>query len=274
MLIDWFTVIAQALNFLVLVVLMRLFLYKPILRAIDEREKKISVKLADAEKKKSDAQKESDELKHKNEEFDQQRSALLSKATDDAQVEQQKLLDEARKTAAALSLKQQETLKNDARNLNQEISRRTKQEVFSIARKALSDLAGTSLEECMVNVFVRRLQELNGKEKDLLISSIKASTGTGAITVSTAFDLSPEQCALTEDAIKEFSGAEVQVLFETAPELISGIELTANGQKLTWSIADYLSLLEKGVDKLLKQNDMPEKNGKPILEKAKPKKRS
>src|ERR1035441_6695689 len=39
MLIDWFTVGAQALNFLVLVWLMKRFLYKPILDAIDEREK-------------------------------------------------------------------------------------------------------------------------------------------------------------------------------------------------------------------------------------------
>ena len=39
MLIDWFTICAQALNFLILVWLMKRFLYKPILHAIDEREK-------------------------------------------------------------------------------------------------------------------------------------------------------------------------------------------------------------------------------------------
>ena len=49
MLIDWFTVGAQALNFLILVWLMKRFLYKPILRAIDEREKRIASELADAE---------------------------------------------------------------------------------------------------------------------------------------------------------------------------------------------------------------------------------
>ena len=48
MLIDWFTVGAQALNFLVLVWLMKRFLYKPILNAIDKREKLIAAELADA----------------------------------------------------------------------------------------------------------------------------------------------------------------------------------------------------------------------------------
>ncbi len=96
MLIDWFTVGAQMLNFLILVWLMKRFLYKPILNAIDAREKLIAAELADAEAKKAEAQKERDEFQHKNEEFDQQRAALLKKATDEAKAERQRLLDEAR----------------------------------------------------------------------------------------------------------------------------------------------------------------------------------
>ena len=42
MLINWFTVVAQAINFLILVWLLKRFLYKPILHAIDEREKGIA----------------------------------------------------------------------------------------------------------------------------------------------------------------------------------------------------------------------------------------
>ena len=47
------------------------------------------------------------------------------------------------------------------------------------------------------------------------------------------------------------SSAEIHVQFETAPELVSGIELTTNGQKVAWSIADYLASLEKSVGELL-----------------------
>src|SRR5664279_5217661 len=117
MLIDWFTVGAQALNFIILVWLLKRFLYKPILHAVDA--------------KKAEAQKERDEFQHKNEEFDQQRAALMSAATDEAKAERQRLIDEARKAADALSAKRQETLRNDAHNLNQAISRRAQQEVFA-----------------------------------------------------------------------------------------------------------------------------------------------
>src|SRR5271156_5234851 len=130
MLIDWFTVSAQALNFLILVWLMNRYLYKPILNAIDAREKRIAAELADAAAKKTEAQKERDEFQHKNEEFDRQRAALLAKATDEAKAERQQLLDEARKAADALTAKRQESLRADAQNLNQAISQLAQQEVF------------------------------------------------------------------------------------------------------------------------------------------------
>jgi F-type H+-transporting ATPase subunit b len=249
MLIDWFTVCAQALNFLILVWLMKRFLYKPILHAIDAREKRIAAELADAAAKKAEAQKERDEFQHKNQEFDQRRAALLNQATDEAKVERQRLLDEARNAAAALTLKRQETLINEEHNLHDAISRRTQQEVFAIARKALTDLAGMSLEERMVDVFVRRLRELNGDAKGSLVSALKGSSGP--VIIRTAFDLPPAQHAEAEGVIKETFGADTRVHFETAPAQISGIELNANGQKVAWSIADYLASLEKGVDELL-----------------------
>lgn len=254
MLIDWFTVGAQALNFLILVWFMKRFLYQPILHAIDEREKRIAAELSDADAKKGEAQKERDEFQHKNEEFDQQRAELLSKAIEEAKAERQRLLDEARQAADALSAKRQETLRNDAHLLNQAISRRTQQEVFAIARKALTDLATTSLEERLGEVFTRRLREMDSQAKEGLAETLK--TAIEPSLVRSAFDLPAGQRAVIQNALNETFSAEVHIRFETAPDLISGIEFTtANGQKVAWSISDYLVSLEKGVDELLKKKD-------------------
>jgi len=269
MLIDWFTVGAQVLNFLILVWLMKRFLYKPILDAIDAREKRIATELADADAKKAEAQQERDELQHKNEELDQQRAALLSQAMDEANAERQRLLDEARQAADILSAKRQETLRNDAHNLNQAIGRRTRQEVFAIARKALTDLATTSLEERMGEVFTRRLREMDGQAKEGLADALK--TAADPALVRSAFDLPAEQRAAIQNALNETFSAEIHVRFDTAPDLISGVELTTNGQKVAWSIADYLASLEEGVDELLKVRDKPEVKAEPEPEaKAEP----
>jgi len=267
MLLDWFTIVAQALNFLILVWLMKRFLYKPILHAIDAREKRIAAELANADKKKADAQKEIDEFKHKNNEFEQQRAALLSKATAEAQAERRRLLGEARQAADALSAKRQETLKEEAHHLNQAISRRAQQEVFAIARKALTDLATTSLEERLAEVFTRRLRELHGRAKETLAEALK--TASDPALVRSAFDLPAEQRAAIQNALNETFLAEIHVRFESAPPLVAGIELTTNGKKVAWSIADYLASLEKGVDELLKEKDKPLAKAEPKPEEPK-----
>ena len=264
MLIDWFTVGAQALNFIILVWLLKRFLYKPILNAVDAREKRIAAELADADAKKAEAQKERDEFQHKNQEFDQQRAALLSKATDEANAERQRLLEDARKAADALSAKRQQALRRDADNFNQAIRRRTQQEVFAIARKALMDLATTSLEERIGEVFTRRLRTINGKAKEGLAEVLK--TASEPALVRTAFDLPAAQRAAIQNALNETFSAEVHVRFETAPDLVSGVELTTNGQKIAWSIADYLASLETGVGELLKEKDKPELKAAPKSE--------
>ena len=249
MLIDWFTISAQALNFLILVWLMNRYLYKPILNAIDAREKRIAAELADADSKKAEAQKERDEFQHKNEEFDKQRAALLTRATEEVKSERERLLDEARRGADALTAKRLDTLQSDTRNLHQVISSRTQHEVFAIARKALADLASTSLEERMTDVFTRRLRTIDGAAKESLAGALK--TASDPALVRSTFDLPAGQRTEIQNALNETFSAEIRIRFETAPNLISGIELTANGQKVSWSIADYLASLEQGVGELL-----------------------
>jgi len=253
MLIDWFTVGAQALNFLILVWLMKRFLYGPILHAIDEREKRIAARLEDAATKKAEAQKERDEFKQKNDQFNEQRAARLSQVADEADAERQRLLDDARREADGLSAQRREALNNEAHSLSEVIGRRTQEEVFAIARKALADLATTSLEDRMSEVFIRRLREMDGKAKDVVAKAL--STSSGPALLRSAFDLPAEQREAIQHSLNETFSAEVQVRFESAPNLISGIELAINGQKVAWSIADYIATMEKGVAVLL--NDQP-----------------
>jgi len=241
MLIDWFTVAAQAVNFLVLMWLLKRFLYKPILNAIAAREKNIADQRADASAKKTEAQKEQEDFQHKNEAFDKQKAELISSAKKDAGVLREQLLKEAIAEADALRTKRKEALNNEEHTLGQEIIQRTKQEVFAIAAKILRDLADVSLEERMSAVFITRLQRLTDKEKHTL-----APVSSASLLITSAFALSAGQQETIKAALKEISGAD-KVQFKIAPELLSGIELSANGHKLAWSIADYLGALEKNV---------------------------
>ena len=180
----------------------------------------------------------------------------MKKATDDASSERQRLLGEAKKDADALRAKRQDALHSEQRNLGQEIIRWTQKQVFAITRKTLTDLAGTDLEERMGDVFVAHVRALAGEAKEQLATAFKTSNHT--VSVHSAFDLPPAQRSAIESAVKESFAPDAHVQFETAPELVSGIELSSGGQKVAWSIADYLSTLEKSSAELLHEDAKPE----------------
>jgi F-type H+-transporting ATPase subunit b len=256
MVIDGFTMGMQVLNFLILVWLMRRFLYKPVLRAIDEREKRIASRLAGAEAGKAEALKESESFRQKNEAFEQARTALLNKARADADAERLRLFGQAREAAEAFSLKHRETMESDMRNLHDAIRLRIQKDVLAIARKVLKDLAGESLEAHLTEAFIRRLHDLDGPSKALVADAL--NQGPGSVLVQSAFDLSQDQRRLIQEAMDEAFPAAGMARFRTDPALIGGIELTVHGRKMAWSISDYLGSLEQGVEELLNGKDREE----------------
>lgn len=262
MLIDWFTVVAQTINFLILVWLLKRFLYQPILDAIDAREQRIAQELADAEAQKAEARQERDEFERKNQEFTKEREALVSQMKNEISVKRQKLLDDAHQAADAVSAKRHEALKREQQTLGEEIRRRAQDQVFSITRKALHDLADTGLEASITNIFTRRVRELNGTAKQELADAL--ATSSDPPRVRTAFELPAELKESIRQALNETFAADVPVGFETAPDVIAGIELITGGRKVAWSIDDYLRLLEKSIGELAKEQVNP--NGKPELE--------
>ena len=247
--IDWFTVGAQVLNFLVLVYLLKRFLYKPILNAIETREKLIAEKLAGAEAKMADASKEQDEYRKKNEEIDQLRASAMSAMEAETNTERLRLLDEARKAADAISARRQASTRVDAQNLNLAIGHRIQQEVIAVARHALKDMSTSSLEHGVGDIFIRHVREMDGDRKRLLAEALKTSTEPAILR--SAFELSIGQRSAMQQALNESLSADIRISFKVSPDLISGIEFVTNGQKISWNIADYLTSLESSVDQLL-----------------------
>jgi F-type H+-transporting ATPase subunit b len=259
MLIDWFTVGAQAVNFLILVWLLKRFLYKPVLAAIDAREKKIATELQLAATARAQAQKERDELRQQNESLQRQREELVLRATAEAGAQRQNLLDAARQESQVLRSKLMGAVRDERAELNLEVVTRTRQEVFALARKTLADLAGTTLEDRMLEVFIRRMQEMTDVQKSevappvraLSAATAAAAEGLAPAVLRSAFELSPAQRVNIAAALKEWPCKGATLNFETSPDLISGLELTVDGRKLSWNVAAYLAPLEERAKTLL-----------------------
>jgi len=245
--INWFTVIAQVVNFLILVWLLRRFLYKPILDAIDQRENKINSQLNEAEAKQAEAIKAKEEFIHKNNLFDQQKEERMNSVVYEVKETKSKLLEEARSEANILRKKLEATYKAMQESAHGEIAQMTQQEVFDIARKTLADLSTVSLEEQATLVFISKLKDLNTKEREQFIEAF--NTDDPSILVQSTFGLSDQMQSNIKAALNEILGIETTIQFQISPNLISGIELSTSGYKVAWSIAEYINSMENNIYK-------------------------
>jgi F-type H+-transporting ATPase subunit b len=243
MLIDWFTVVAQLANFLILVWLLKRFLYLPVLKAIDERDRKIAGELAHAASVQDAAAKERGEWERKSAEFERQRGEMLRQATDEAERKRSELLASAKEEYAGLQQRLQEALRKEEHDRQGESIRRIRSEVFALAGKVLEELADSTLEERIVAVFCHWLQNY-GKEQLAALADTLRDPGVRHV-VRSSFELS----ALLRRQIGETLGAlldaEVHLEYETSQAEIAGIELCANGNCIAWNLGTALDALEK-----------------------------
>jgi F-type H+-transporting ATPase subunit b len=170
-------------------------------------------------------------------------------------------LQQAREAADALSKNRHDALVIEANQLNHALVQRTQLEVFAIARKTLRDLADASLEKCVTEAFISRLATMSPVIKAAMEAVL--TNGAQPAVIRSAFDLPQEQQTVIQDALNRIFAASIKVRFETAPDLVSGIEIMAGGQKLSWTIADYLGSFERGVDDVLNQKAAATQPAKP-----------
>lgn len=240
MIIDWVTVGAQVVNFIILVWLMKRFLYRPVLNAIADRESEIATQLADAAATKKKAHKQQSDFEEKNKTFDQQKDTLLKKATETAAKQAEQIRTEAIQAADELSAARHKAILAETEQLHADIARQMQRQVFDITRRVLKDLADVSIEQQIGEVFIQRLKNIDNTALASFASSLMACNEQTPALVRSTFELPSELQSRIRSVLEERFGQTIALTFTTTPELISGIELSTQEQKLAWSIADYL----------------------------------
>lgn len=238
MVVDWFTVIAQILNFLVLVWLLKRFLYKPVLNAIDEREKKIASKLEDAAKHKAEAKKEKEKFLQKNKTFDNELETKMAEVRQKIESKKQRLFEEARIESEVVKKQLKESLREQKNEIREKIKSKTKEEVIAIAKKILSEIADVDLEDQIIRVFIDKIKNLDEIEKSKLLETI--NTTQGKMKIISVFELSDSSKTQLEKVLHEIN-TELDISYELNSEIVSGIVLETQNFQLAWSIDSFLS---------------------------------
>lgn len=242
----WTTTIAQILNFLILVFLLKHFLYGPITSAIDNRAKRIAAEQEEARRHREEADAKARAFEEKLEEFERQRTAKVEEVEEEARVLHERLTREARAEADKMKGRWQQAVEQEREQFMRSLRAEIGHQTCAVARQALTELAGYSLETALIDRFLQRL-----KENPNVWNELREKGGRVALVVRSAFSIPEERRDEIKRAIQT-NGTSEAVRFEEDKGLICGIELRSEGNAIGWTLDRYLAQVEEDFDALLR----------------------
>jgi F-type H+-transporting ATPase subunit b len=246
--IDWFTVVAQVINFLILVYLLKRFLYAPIIDAMDKRQRMVAARMQEAEEKSTDAEQQAQHYRDLRRELDERRSAEIAQAKEDAQSQRAVLMDELRAEVTATGQRWRDDVEREKNAFLRELRQQIEKQVSAIARRALRDLADVELEQQIVRIFLGRLRDLHNTDKQELADTARAAK---RLSVASSFDIPVSLRQQMIKQIHEAIAADIDVQFEQSADLLCGIALLTPGRKIMWSIDSYLEGIEDALGAII-----------------------
>lgn len=249
MTIDWFTFFAQILNFLVLVWLLKRFLYQPVLDAMEAREKQIASRVEEAEEAKRVANEEADVHRDKIRELENTREKLVEEAADEVKAWREEHMQGAREEVEQARNEWYHGIEREQHAFIRELQKRAASHVHRLTEHILKDLANADLEQQAFEVFLERLGDITASERKQISDALGNSEKH--VYVESAFELTEAQIERIKQVIHRGLQEELKVDFRVEPDLICGIELQAAGYKVAWSAEEILESMEEDLSRLL-----------------------
>jgi len=243
--IDWFTFGAQIANFLVLVWLLKIVLYRPIVRAMEARERHIVERQREAQQREQQAQAVRSDYQERLERLESEREQREREARAEVERARTELLDAARAEVEHTRRSWQEALAAEQAEYGRELRRRLADGLCQVARAVVGGLAGRDLERQVIASFVERLGRLEPQALERLRSGLAGERTE--VTVSTAFAIDDEQRAALRAAVRAALGDGVEVRFERRDDRLCGVALATGAQAIEWSVDDYCEQLAEAI---------------------------
>ena len=233
--IDWVTVLAQIANFLVLLWLLKRFLYRPILDGIDAREAQISKRMAAAEQAQQEAKAAESQYIKQRAQLVTEHDALLEKALAATEDQRDDLL-----AAARVKLEQEQQdwrkhLEHERQAFNTRLQQNGTEALLRLTRKALHDLADETLEDAIVRHIGKQLQPMVGELRQAAADSKKAQ-------VTTRDALAQDTQALLQSEVQQWL-PDVALSFATDAQQAPGLIMQVGGAQVAWTTDSYMDEL-------------------------------
>lgn len=245
----WFTVAAQIVNFLLLVWLLKYFLYGPIINMMEERQERIERREQEAEQQRERAEQEEDKYRAQLQQLQNQREQLIEDAEQKAEERRQELLEEVREEVDEAEQRWHRAIQRDREMFLRDLRQKVADETLSVTRQVLDDLADAELERMIIRSFIDRLDEVEDDQWDEMIAGARSEED--GLVVQTTFDIPAELQKDLSATIREHAGEGISISYRRAEELIGGIQIRSSGLKIAWSIDDYLESVRDSLERMI-----------------------
>ena len=248
---SWVTFLAQIINLFVLVWLLKRFLYKPILNAIDRRQAFIMNKVRQAQEAKDSAERERVALTQKRLLFEQENTKRLNALTREIAALKSQQMSDLEAEMAGLRQKKKAELAQEIQSAEWEMRNAFIAQFTQLSQKVMTDLSGLAPLDQAVALFQKRIESLKKSEKnDIQKALLKQSV----IYISTSAPLpgktKKELISFTRRAFKLPPKSKIQIRADAS--LILGVELSAGGMSVEWHLKSYLDALAHHINHLVK----------------------
>lgn len=247
--IDWLTVAAQWINFLILMWLLKRFLYRPIIDAMAKRRENLAQQSQQAERSAAQAEQLAAEYRAKLAELEQQRSELIAAARQQAAAERETLLQQARAETQNQAERWQQAFEREKAELQTQLSHDFNHLLTAIAHKAVRDLSGLEWEHALCGQFLQHLQQLPETDKQRLAQSAR-----DGLTLTGSFEIDAIWRQRLTEALQQILSIEAPIRFQTHPENALGLSLNSASYSLEWSTQRYFDEMQQQIAAMLKQS--------------------
>jgi F-type H+-transporting ATPase subunit b len=231
--IDWVTTAAQLINFLILIGLLKRFLYRPILDGIDAREAEIASRMGEAAAIRESAEAKEVEYKAQIADLSASRAEMLEKTHLAAETERDALLSDARSRLVKEQSEREEHRAEEARQYVADLHQNGARAVLALTRKALSDLADETLEQRIVVNAAAQIKDMAVDLRD-----VAGDFHEGVVLTRDPLP-ADAQTRLRDELASVLPGFTFQ--FDTDPALSPGLNLRLGGAQVGWTVDSYLN---------------------------------
>jgi F-type H+-transporting ATPase subunit b len=235
--LSWTTFILEAVNFLVLVWLLKRLLYAPVKRAITARRAAVEKTLQDAEAARHEAEdlkaKYDGRLREWEQEKERQREGLRNELSGERAM-QLKLMDASLATEREKAEAQEEK-KAAERRAN--VEKEAMNQALEFTSRLLSDLASPELEGKIVNLVT---QHFSSPAATNLVITGPPLGDRATVQVRSAYSLTEAQREALSAALKQRLRSEMAITFDVNPKLLAGLEIVVGAFVLRANLRDEL----------------------------------